>query len=154
ILGLPRCTGWALRRAAVVVMTLVGACTAQVPDVRVSLYSQQPPNRLTVSSASGGARWKVCPTCNEMRIDAPITIEVMSGGLKATGQPGSYPTLYFTGNYRLTSSQHPAFEGAYPLELSAHNNALQLIANLPLEEYVAAVLAGESGNQQSDQSLQ
>src|SRR5262249_23298621 len=146
LLGLSRCAGCALRRAAVVVLTLVGACTAQVPDVRVSLYSQQPPNHLTVSSASGGAHWKVCPTCNEMRIDAPITIEVISGGLKATGQPGTHPALYVSGNYRLTNSQHPAFEAAYPLELSAHNNALQLIANLPLEEYVAAVLAGESGN--------
>jgi stage II sporulation protein D len=89
-----------------------------------------------------------------MRIDSPITIEVISGGLKATGQPGTHSALYVSGNYRLTSSQHPAFEAAYPLELSAHNNTLQLIANLPLEEYVAAVLAGESGNQQSDQSLQ
>jgi stage II sporulation protein D len=78
--------------------------------------------------------------------------------IKAAGsklQYGNFGTarFYLTGKYRLQiAGEHP-LESRYPLEVSAKDDTLILVLSMPIEDYVAAVLAGESSNFQSDEAL-
>ncbi|HTC92107.1 MAG TPA: SpoIID/LytB domain-containing protein [Terriglobales bacterium] len=61
--------------------------------------------------------------------------------------------FYLTGKYHLQVAGEHAIESHYPLEVTAKSDSLTLILSMPMEDYVAAVLAGESGNFQSDEAL-
>jgi stage II sporulation protein D len=128
---------------------------AQAPDIRVGIYSLQPPATLIVTPTKGPVRWKNCSSCRASELSGSLQVEAVDGRLRLAGQSQTQAAVFvITGGYRLSGFQHAPFEAAFPLEIRARGNSLRLTLSMPLEEYVAAVLAAESGNQQSDQSLQ
>jgi stage II sporulation protein D len=70
--------------------------------------------------------------------------------VEASGTRGT--RLMAKGSYTLTVEGH-AVQLTWPLEITAHAGVLQLTAELPLEDYVAAVVAGEAGNMRSPEAL-
>jgi stage II sporulation protein D len=99
-----------------------------LPDtVRVRLFSTTQPREIRVTTAEGQSI-----LINARRLTSPFR----NAG-PVTMQPlGGNPI-------RLE----------YPLEVTADNGVLVIVNEIPFEEYVAAVLAGESSNFRSDESL-
>lgn len=116
---------------------------AQDRDVRVRLYAVHPPAQLTL--AGSGLQWKSCERCPPAPADT-LAISAARGQLRLAGSPVPYPKLFVSGSYQLRAEQQKPFSAAYPLELTAEQDALRVVLRMPLEDYVAGVLAGESGN--------
>ncbi|MBZ5705891.1 MAG: SpoIID/LytB domain-containing protein [Acidobacteriia bacterium] len=144
-----------MRRALLLLMLLVPAlAAAQATEIKVRLYSLLPPASLTISPRNGAVLWRACATCHDSTLRGSLQIDAADGRIHLAGQSQNYASIWITGAYRLAGFQHAAFEATFPLEIRARGPWLSLTLSLPLEDYVAAVLAAESGNQQSDQSLQ
>lgn len=141
------------RRLAALTVLLAAVSAAQTPDIKVRIYSLQAPSSLTITPAKGTASWKMCATCRAAVL-TNLQVEAIDGRLRVAGTAPRHAALLISGSYRLGGTQHASFEASFPLEIRARGNRLLLTLSLPLEEYVAAVLAAESGNQQSDKSLQ
>jgi stage II sporulation protein D len=128
---------------------------AQTPDIRVGIYSLQPPTALVLAPTGKTVQWKNCSSCRVSELSNGLRIEAVDSRLRLAGQSETQAAVLIVGgSYRLSGFQHAPFEAAFPLEIRAHGNSLQVTLSMPLEQYVAAVLAAESGNQQPDQSLQ
>ena len=99
-----------------------------VPDVvRVRLFSTSQPSEIRVTTAEG-QRFLIDAhqTTSLFRSKGPITLQT------AGGKP---------------------IPLQYPLEVTADHGVLVIVNEIPFEEYVAAVLAGEASNFRSDESL-
>lgn len=126
------------------------ACVSLIPhgtwgqEVRVRLYTNRTPGELTVRAVEGEIHWRVCPTCEE-KIGRSLAFDGNS--------PKGTSTLYVEGNYELRPVNGPPFAANYPLRLERGANGILVTATLPLEEYVEAVLAAESGDFQNDESM-
>jgi stage II sporulation protein D len=97
---------------------------AQARDVTVRLYSNQAPARITL-----------------VRDRKPSPVQ--AGG----------PPLLVTGAWEARLPDQEPLALAYPLAVKTESGGLTLTVTLPLEEYVAAVLAGEAIGFRSPQSL-
>jgi stage II sporulation protein D len=63
------------------------------------------------------------------------------------------PVLHVAGEWSAQIPGQDTLRLAYPLDIGARDGRLALTLHLPLEDYVAAVLAGESAGFRSEQSL-
>jgi stage II sporulation protein D len=137
-----------------VMLMLATLAPAQSSDIKVRIYSLRRPASLTISPARGIVLWKACSTCHDSTLRGSLQVDAANGRVHLAGQSQTFASVFITGDYRLAGFQHAPLEAGFPLELRSSANLLQLTLTMPLEDYVAAVLAAESGNQQSDQSLQ
>lgn len=126
---------------------------AQTTDVTVRLHSLERIMSVRVLPASGDFRVRLCTTCKPVSFSQAANIELTTGRLRV-GALGETPgPVEITGAYKLEAGRGGAVRYAYPLTLRATDDGIHLIVRLPLEEYVAAVLAGESPNFTSDEAL-
>lgn len=130
--------------------------SANSSEIQVRIYSLHSVKQLTVSPLEE-VSWKPCANCRARALIAPMTINA-SGNELQYGNSNSSKSyagqkLYLAGKYRLQVSQERLFENRYPLEVTARNGGLILVITMPMEDYVAAVLAGESSNFQSNEAL-
>src|SRR5437773_4783223 len=112
------------------ILLIAGLVFAQRPQaeaVRVRLFSIEQPSQVQVTTAAGNT---VVLDARELtapfRSDGPVTLR------------------------RGTSA---AVRVPYPIEVSARNGTLVILTELPMEDYVAAVLAGESSGFRSEESM-
>jgi len=61
--------------------------------------------------------------------------------------------VFISGAVRIEPSGQPPIAANYPLQIQASDGHLLLTAAIPIEDYVAAAVAGESGNFRNDESL-
>jgi stage II sporulation protein D len=61
--------------------------------------------------------------------------------------------IRLTGSYEITAANLPPIRADFPMEIHAVDDHLLLTAMMPMEEYIAGVLAGETGNFKSDEAL-
>jgi len=120
--------------------------------VHVRIYYQQTIPQLTITPTNGSFQLRTCQTCTGKPIRTAMTLTAKSDTVGAESK--KYSALFFSGNYRLDIPEHPRFSAPYPLEIQSIGGHLRLTLSLPLEDYVAAVLAAEAGNFDSDQALQ
>src|SRR5207244_7049753 len=66
--------------------------------------------------------------------------------LQVAGSPLPRARVSVSGSYRLAAEGDVPVAAAYPVELRAQQDRITVIVTMPLEDYVSAVLAGESGN--------
>lgn len=126
-------------------------CLAQAQDVRVRLYALHPPAELTATAVAGTLRWGTCSDC----LDNPagsVTLKAVGAELRISDS-GVSKQLYLIGAYRLVPADSPPFSGNFPLEIQAREGHLLLTLAMPAEDYVAAVLAGESGGFQNNEAM-
>jgi len=139
---------WLFLSLALLLLPL-GRASAQ--DLRVRLFSLHPPSDVILRATSGSFQWRTCPACPGTAATL-LAIEVASAQLRIR-DAGISRELYVTGGVRLEAVGEPALTANFPLELKAANSQLLVTATVPLEDYVAAVLTGESGDFRNEQSL-
>ncbi|MDP9267128.1 MAG: SpoIID/LytB domain-containing protein, partial [Acidobacteriota bacterium] len=123
---------------------------AQDNSVRVRLYAVHPPERLTL--AGNDLRWKACEQCPATATEK-LKVTAERGQLRVEGSPLPRPRVFVSGTYRLHAPGEQPISAAYALELRAQQERIVVIAAMPLEDYVSAVLAGESGNFEQLESM-
>lgn len=141
---------------------LCTAALSQVPKVKVRLYSLHSEQRVKITAKSGELSWKTCEKC-EAKHSASLGIEVSGQGLKivTSSQPAApaipskenLKQVFIEGDYRLEPSDGLTLGIKFPLEIRADGSGLKVFLSLPMKDYVAAALAGESGNFQQQESL-
>jgi stage II sporulation protein D len=120
--------------------------------LRVRLWYLHPPQELRVTAPAGEAQLQKCAACKP----SPITTEVMKASgatIELGGAKTSAGDLRLSGNYELTASDLPPVHADFPIEISARDGHLLVTALMPMEEYVAGVLSGETGNFKSEEAL-
>ncbi len=115
------------RIVAAVVAGIASWLYAQSGDhVRVRLFSQEQPSAIRVTTETGETVNLDARNIKVYRSIGPVAI-----------QRGSSETVRIP----------------YPIEVSTRNGTLLIVTDLPREDYVAAILAGESAGFRSDESL-
>jgi stage II sporulation protein D len=122
---------------------------AQERTVRVRLFWQHPPSEIRV--APQGASLRTCANCALIPLPEAAVIAAKEGLVLAG--PTSAPSILLTGRARLSGEGFSPFTIENELELQAREGFLLLTLKMPLEQYVAAVLQGESGGFKSDEAL-
>jgi len=125
---------------------------AQDNSVRVRLYAVHQPERVTLSGDAAELRWKACEQCPATGAEK-LQLTAAHGQLRLEGDALPHPRVYVSGSYKLHAEGEKPVAAAYPLELRAEQERIVVIAAMPLEEYVSAVLAGESGNFKQSESM-
>ena len=120
--------------------------------VRVRLWYLHPPHELRIRAEAGQAQMRRCESCKP----SPATTGMLraSGASVQLGGDGSrIDNLGLTGAYELEAAGLPPIHADFPIDIRAGESQLLITATMPMEEYVAAVLAGETGNFKSDEAL-
>ena len=73
--------------------------------------------------------------------------------LSVNGKTLDANLIFVEGDYHLTPEQGLSFSLNFPLQVKPSHGVLSIVTTVPMEEYVAAALAGESGNFKNQESL-
>lgn len=125
---------------------------AQNNTVKVRIYSLHVEKRLKVTARTGDLVWKNCQQCVKQHA-AMLEVEASGQKLAINGEVAQTETILVEGDYRLEPSEGVTLALIFPLEIKSVRGSLKVLLALPLEDYVTAVLAGESGAFQHAESL-
>ncbi len=122
-------------------------------DLQVRLYTSQLPSSVKIEAASGQLHWRECSECPEQ---SGVALAVESSDSELTVKAKTVrkvKDLYVKGAYVLRPAGAPLFSAGFPLWIHAVFGQLFLIVSVPSEDYVAGMLAAESGNFENEESL-
>ena len=119
--------------------------------VRVRLWYLHPPRNLRLR-AEGYARVRKCTTCEEVPLTA-VSLHASGSRIELDGDQAATTELNASGSYTLTAPDGPPISADFPITVQASEGHLTVTARMPLEKYIATVLAGEVGNFKSDEAL-
>ncbi len=120
--------------------------------VRIRLWYLHPPRELKVRADAGEARLQKCSTCKEAATSG-LSLRASGSSVEIDGDHASASVLRVRGAYRISTSEVAPIRADFPIEIRAEENHLAITALMPMEEYIAGVLAGETGNFKSDEAL-
>jgi stage II sporulation protein D len=119
--------------------------------LHVRLWHLHPPNGLIIHAEPGHAQLFTCKTCKPTPL-TDVVVRAVGPRVQIDGSKSNASDLRITGEYQLKANE-PAIRADFPVEISAADSHLLVTATMPMEEYVAGVLAGETGNFKSDEAL-
>lgn len=111
-------------------------------SISVRLYSLHPEHRLKITSRSADLKYRTCSACPDASAKE-LVVQLSDGELKIEGGP-STPVLLVDGEYRIDPEQGLKAVLSAPLQLKATPESIIVLASVPLEDYVAGALEGES----------
>jgi stage II sporulation protein D len=120
--------------------------------VRIRLWYLHPPSQLKLRADSGQATVKKCSNCKDTPL-ATLNVRASGSSLDFDGDRSTTTALSIDGVYQMNSPGQPPIRADFPIQLSADQGHLVITALMPMEEYIAGVLAGETGNFKSDEAL-
>lgn len=139
-----------VRNALPIIWLLMpGALRAQQVDVR--LFTSHELKAMDIVPTAGDLHWRACPECPEIT-GKKLSVSPAESELRF-GQAGKTKVLYVSGNYRLRSMEGPEFSANFPLQVRNREGGLLVTISMPVEAYVRAVLAAESGDFQKSESM-
>jgi len=131
-------------------LVLLSVCAgAQERTVRVRLFWQHPPNELRITPQ--GASLQTCHNCVPIRLTETRLVAAKGPRVVAGSTTGA--ALILRGRATISGEGFSAFMVENELKLQAREGFLLLTLRMPLEQYVAAVLQGESAGFKSDEAL-
>jgi stage II sporulation protein D len=137
------------RLAGIVCLLLLSVPgVAQQRVVRVRLFWQHPP--ATIHVVPERAFVRTCATCSRKPLSA---VDLTAQGSTVIFAGASSSMLLLSGRARITGEDFPPFPIDGDLRVESHGGVLLLTLSMSLEEYVAAVLQGESAGFRSDEAL-
>lgn len=125
---------------------------AQTANLSVRLYSLHSEHHVKLIARNGSLAWKTCESCPENKTQELI-IESTENALKIQGTEVADKELLVSGDYRVVPESGLSFAAAFPMRIRAEHGLLNVLATVPLEDYVAAAVAGESGSFENQESL-
>ncbi len=120
--------------------------------VRVRLWYLHPPRELRIRADAGRAQMRTCATCATSTITA-AALRATGPKIAVAGNKSSFSEIRMTGMYQMNATGDPPLRGDFPIEIRAGDSHLLITAFMPMGEYIAGVLAGETGNFKSDEAL-
>lgn len=120
------------------------------PTVAVRLYSLHPQQHVALVARTGSLRWRSCERCAAAEA---TEISVQAAGNQVQAEGTQAKQLFVEGDYRIDPQSGLKIALSAPLALTAQDGLLVLIARMPLEDYVAAALEGESATSTHLESL-
>jgi len=135
--------------AIVCLLSLSVSGVAQQRIVRVRLFWQHPP--ATIHVVPDRAFVRTCATCAQKPLSSAVDLAAQGSNVVTTGVPSS--TLLLSGRARITGEDFSPFPIDGELRVQSRDGLLLLTLSMTLEEYVAAVLQGESSGFKSDEAL-
>jgi stage II sporulation protein D len=139
-----------MRRLVLLGIVVTAAlCAAQQPEVRVRLLSLYRLQEVTIApGANTQIRWSA--NANWQPLHSSLAVHVRGDGIEAAGHSGA--SMGVKGDFQIVSTarMQPLH---VPLEISAREGSLRIVASLPMEEYVSAVLQGETAGDMPGEAL-
>ncbi|HLW53737.1 MAG TPA: SpoIID/LytB domain-containing protein [Candidatus Angelobacter sp.] len=137
-------TRWLAKPGMVLALisALITPAASQSNTVTVRLYSLHPQQHVRVAARSGKLSWHSCEKCASAEA-ADLVLQADGNQLRVLNGPQAEQILV-EGDYRIEPQEGMKIALAAPLRVTAHDGLLTLIAIMPLEDYVAATLEGES----------
>jgi stage II sporulation protein D len=120
--------------------------------VRVNLWYLHPPPTLKVVAEASQARFGKCAGCAEVPFTS-LTLRAVGSRIQIDKDNTTTQEVRVLGAYQLTSPPTTALKADYSLDVRANEGHLLVIASMPMNEYIAGVLAGETGTFTSDEAL-
>ena len=120
--------------------------------VRVRLWYLHPATELKLKAEAGQARFRKCASCTE-NVLGLLTLRAAASRVQIDGEKTALPEVQVSGVYQITQSSLPALAADFPVAVRASDGKLLVTADMPMDEYIAGVLAGETGNFKSDEAL-
>lgn len=126
---------------------------AQPSELRVRLYWIQSPSVVRIVAGESDAKVQVCPPCKDTPLVGSLEVKALAERLQINPGHRSAESVRVSGSFRIQIQPDPPLQMSYPLETRAAKGRLLLTLQIPLEDYVAGVLAGESSVFRSQESL-
>ena len=120
--------------------------------VRIRLWYLHPPRELRIHAEAGQAQLRKCTSCKPTPL-ATLVLHGAGPSLQIDSEKSLTPEVHITGAYQMNASGEPPVRADFPVEVRASEGHLLITALMPMEEYIAGVLAGETGNFKSDEAL-
>jgi stage II sporulation protein D len=124
---------------------------SQAQDLRVRLYTLHPPTELTVKAASDSLQWRTCLGCPK-NSSAHLLLHAAGTELRIQ-DAGMSHEIFLSEGIRIEAPGQPPISANFPVDIQVSDGRLLLTATIPIEDYVSAVLAGESGDFRNAESL-
>ena len=143
-----------MKLAACLLALCVATQAETVPRsaIRVGVWTLWHDHEAVVTSVSG-TTIRECETCRAHSLRS-ITVRAKGAGLTWTEQDGqahSATVILLAGSYRL-DAHGESLRLTRPIRITAQQDALLLVATLPVESYVELAIAAESGAEDSPES--
>jgi stage II sporulation protein D len=129
-----------------------GAASGFPNIVRVRLWHLHPASKLKITADAGQAKYRKCAKCAETAFTA-LAVRASGSQIQLEGDKAAPSELRVSGNFVLTSPTAAPLKADFPIELRANDGNLLVTASIPMDEYIAGVLAGETGNFKSEETL-
>src|SRR5271157_4618164 len=112
--------------------------------VRVRLWYLHPPRELRLRAEGGQAQVRKCAICKAMSVST-LTLRATGSSIQTDGDGSATSELHSTGTYQMNAAGDPPIRADFPIAVRAHDGRLLITGLMPMEEYIAGVLAGETG---------
>jgi stage II sporulation protein D len=131
----------------------IGAPSSGFPrTVRVRLWYLHPPASLKLHADAGQARMRKCETCADGAL-GDVTLRASASKIEVSGEKSAVSHLRMDGAFQMNPPGEAAIRAEFPVEVRALQGQLLVTATMPMDEYLAGVLAGEVGSFKSDEAL-
>ena len=120
--------------------------------VRVRLWYLHPAAELKLQAYAGQAHFRKCASCPE-NVLGVLTLRAAASRIQIVGENATATELHVGGVYQLAQSGSSPLPADFPVTIRAASGKLLVTAVMPMDEYIAGVLAGETGNFKSDEAL-
>jgi len=120
--------------------------------VRVRLWYLHAPQELKLQAEAGRAKFRKCASCSD---DALATLMLRATGsrIQIGGEKDTAAEVRISGEFQIITTNAPALNVVFPIAVRASDGHLLVTASMPMEDYIAGVLAGETPNFKSDEAL-
>ena len=128
------------------------AATSFPNTVRVRLWYLNPAPKLKLTADDEHAKFRRCAKCAETDFTS-LALRATGSQIHIEGDNHAASELHVTGIYQVASSNATPLHADFPVTVRASDGKLLLTASMPMDEYIAGVLAGETGSFKSDEAL-
>ncbi len=147
-----------MRRLAILLLLALPCLGAQTrtATLRVGFWTLWRDKSVLLSPTDGKARFKPCADCDAGPLRAAVTVAADGDELlySAAGKPGRHTAVIEISGAVTLAAHGESETPRLPMRITARRGMLVMAATMPIERYVERVVASESSNADSEQSLQ
>ncbi len=120
--------------------------------VRVRQWYLHPPHELKLQADAGLAKLRKCVSCAES-VFTTLTLRAVAARIQTGTDKQLATEVHVSGLYQIVTAGAPPVKADFPVDVRVSDGGLLVTASMPMDEYIAGVLAGETGNFKSDETL-